>query len=1322
MAIGNDIIILEVKVKASDAQAELLKVNKELNNLRDELKAAGVQSDEFTKDGRYRALIERSNELHNALKKQNKEYGEIFKDNEKTFMELIKARYKEETASVRELQQLQRHLRAKQSGTREGSDDWKKNIKELAEVENKLEKIKAEMKQVKAEMKLDGSIFKDAETIGKLSLSQLGTAAEALQYKLHQLDPTTEEFIETSKRLILVQDRMKSIENSIKPVIEDTFKLSTVLNNLNAASLNDLKKAASTLDKELGNLDPTTEEFINKTKQFNLVDAQLKKVQNSTKPVKEEFIDIIHVLKNIHSTPLEDLEKASKQLYVSISKLSPASKEFVDATREFKLIEKRIDDIKASTKSLNTEGGSNGIFSQVFGGVTAGTIAADVIQKGFQAIKNTMREAYEATKEYQSALSDLSAITGASGIELEGLKNRADSLTTITLEGGVKITNSASDILTAFKLVGSAKPELLQDAEALQEVTKQTIILSKATGMELSEAVQYATTILNQFEAPASETARYINAIAAGAKEGASEIPDIAASIKEFGAGAKSANISIEESVALVETLGDKMIKGGEAGTQLRNILLVIKAPEALDKKALEALQSHNVNTKKLADTNLTLKERLSELSKIAGDAGAMVRVFGKENITAGEILLKNVDRFDQLNSKIGDTNEAYRQAAVQSDNLANLTETLDNNWKRLSETLGEEADSSLKILMDDLNEVIDDMVRSIDPVKQATEEHKNLSEETINLTQNIKPLLAEYDNLITKGNLSTQEQTRLEKIIQQVALTMPSAITQFDEYGKAIAISTTKAKAFIETQIKLTASAKLNLINALKEENTELSKQIDVRKKSIETGQAEAKWFQLYRKFDADYVRESQNLISESIAKRTENLQRLAELEANSGNDDGRSAMMEREEKAMAALNKTTKENIGTVKEATDKDKKHKDEVILLANSVAFLQDRLSKLNKEFENSPNAKTPEIINKIRLATDKLWEAEDKLEKLRKEAFGRTVEEVKPLDILIVTDWEISGLNEDVKLAKALADEKLNIERQRRDKELADEEKHKQKMHKLLKGGLEAAQIAADAIFQIQAQNSERRKSEELKRIEDVYKKRLDRAKGNQKEQDKINKEMDAKKLQIEKEAFERDKKRSIIQAIINGALAISKTLASYGFTPAGLIASGLQAFSTAAQVAVISNQKFAKGAIVKGASHTEGGIKLYDTKSKSIVGEMEGDEPYLILSKNTYKNNRQLVDALIDTSTNRNGAAVMASGGIVLPNASAARPIQSYVVNSTGPGNNTTISFESMLMELKQIKEAFDRFPRDFKGYIVYQDLKDSQDLVEQVKNKAFGK
>jgi TP901 family phage tail tape measure protein len=1187
--LGNDLISLEVKIKASDAHAELLKLNKELGGVRDELEKAGKQSDEFTKDARYRALIERINELHGALKKQSKEYGEVFKDNEKSFMELVKARFREETSNILELEQLRRHLRAKQSVEREGTEGFAKTTRELAEVETKLEKLKGTLNDVKRNMKLDGSIFQDAKVVGTASLNQLKIAATALGEKLEHLSPATAEFIETSKKLTLVKARLKELD-----------------------------------------------------------DAAPK----------------------------------------------------------------------------NTEGG--GLFGQIFGGVTAGNLAAQGIEKGIELVKDTVREAYQATKEYQAALSELAAITGASGFELEGLQQRAESLTTIMLNGGVKITNSASDILTAFKLVGSAKPELLQDGEALQEVTKQTILLAKATGMSLPEAVTAATTILNQFEAPAKDTARYINAIAAGAKEGAAEIPDIAASIKEFGAGAKSANISIEESVALTETLGDKMLKGSEAGTALRNILLVMKAPDALGKDAIKALEQNNVSTKVLSDTSLTLGERLKELSKIKGDATALTRVFGKENVTAGEIVLNNVDRFDQLTTAIHGSNEAYRQASAMSDNLGNQVENLTSNWQRLITTMGDEGDSAFKIIIHDINEVIDDMVRSIDPVQQATQEHKNLSEATEGLTKNIQPLLTEYDNLIKKGNLTTGEQARLESIVRDVTAAVPGVITQFNEYGEALRINTDRARGFIDIQLKMTAQAKENNIKVLSEEIVKLEERNKVILDYQTKGQAERKWFQLTRKLDAEALFEQQNELKKNIASTTAYKEQLKALQGL-GADDQRSEAMRREEAALEALNKKTTEHVETTKKATDSKEKHKKEIKLLAGTVAFLQDELAKLNKEFANAPDSKTPEIAQKMAIATKALADAEEKLDQIRtaalKKAYGRSDNsEVNPLEAL-KPQTGIGNIknNLDVQLAQAIADEKLKINRQRLEKEAEDEAKHREEVKQLYMAGLEAAQIAANAIFQIQAQNSERRKNEELTSLEDSYKKKLDKAKNNKKLTEKLEKELDAKKQAIEKEAFERNKKRSIIEAIINGAIAITKTFAQYGFTPAAWIAAALQAVATTAQVAVINNQKFAKGGILRGPSHAQGGIAAIDTRTGQKVAEMEGDEPYMILSRDTYRNNKGIIDALLDSSLNQGGAPILRDGGAFVPNASASSPIQTVVVNSSGGSNTLNMDTSRLETKLDLILTAFEKFPRDFKGYILWQDLKDATELVDQVKAKAFG-
>jgi TP901 family phage tail tape measure protein len=63
-------------------------------------------------------------------------------------------------------------------------------------------------------------------------------------------------------------------------------------------------------------------------------------------------------------------------------------------------------------------------------------------------------------------------------------------------------------------------------------------------------------------------------------------------------------------------------------------------------------------------------------------------------------------------------------------------------------------------------------------------------------------PLLARYDELKAKSNLTAAEQEELRKIIEKVGAQIPTAITQFDAYGKAMDISTEAGRSFIKQQV----------------------------------------------------------------------------------------------------------------------------------------------------------------------------------------------------------------------------------------------------------------------------------------------------------------------------------------------------------------------------------------------------------------------------------------------------------------------------------------------------------------------------------------
>ncbi len=282
--------------------------------------------------------------------------------------------------------------------------------------------------------------------------------------------------------------------------------------------------------------------------------------------------------------------------------------------------------------------------------------------------------AIQGNLEYNESLASLQAITGATGQQTEILEDRVMGL-------AKKSGKSGSEIAKAFELVGSSKPELLKNVDALEQTTDSVITLAKASKMDLASSADSLTSVMNQFDLSADQSRRTINAMAAGAKEGAAAIPLISEAILQFGTGAAASNVSMEESIALVETFASKGIKGAESGTKLRNILTKMSAIDALPKSAIDQLEKFGVNTDKVSNSALPFNERLRELSKIAGDSTALVKVFGLENKEAGKILLDNIGKYENLTKAITGTSEAERQAAVNGGTLNEMILKVKNSF-----------------------------------------------------------------------------------------------------------------------------------------------------------------------------------------------------------------------------------------------------------------------------------------------------------------------------------------------------------------------------------------------------------------------------------------------------------------------------------------------------------------------------------------------------------------------------------------------------------------------------------------------------------------
>ena len=269
----------------------------------------------------------------------------------------------------------------------------------------------------------------------------------------------------------------------------------------------------------------------------------------------------------------------------------------------------------------------------------------------FQKVLQGLGAIIKSTSQFETALARLSSITGAIGDDLKFYGQASKDIARTSLM-------SASEVVEAFTLMGSARPELLKNKEALAAVTKEAIVLSEASGLDLTTATEALAKAMNQFNVPATEAVRVINVLAAGSKEGAMEVPGLADAIRNMGTAAAMANISLESSVAMIETLADKGFEGAKAGIMLRNVILKLQS-----------------GAEEFNPAVIGMTKALDNLGTANLSAAQLTEMFGLENQQAAAVLIQNRTRFNDLTLAITDTNTAYDQ---QSTNL----DTVANKWK----------------------------------------------------------------------------------------------------------------------------------------------------------------------------------------------------------------------------------------------------------------------------------------------------------------------------------------------------------------------------------------------------------------------------------------------------------------------------------------------------------------------------------------------------------------------------------------------------------------------------------------------------------------
>lgn len=308
---------------------------------------------------------------------------------------------------------------------------------------------------------------------------------------------------------------------------------------------------------------------------------------------------------------------------------------------ELKIIRQQMDGVTQSTKK------ANGMFSKMQ------AICSRMKNLELASWAENVRNAFDGLSSlsesgvgFQQSMADLQAITGIVGKDLQTISQAAR-------ETGKQSGLGAKGAVNAFTLLASQIQIDKIGLQGLMQLQKETITLAQAGGLEMADAATAMAATINQFGLEASEANRVINVLAAGSKYGAAEVADLAQSFKVSGATAAAAGLSVEQTAGAIEVLSQMNLKGAEAGTALRNIILKLQTTLGVDL------------------SNVGLAKALDQLKPKLEDTTYLAKVFGAENIAAAQYLITNAQAVYEMTAAVTGSNVAQEQAAIRTDTVA---------------------------------------------------------------------------------------------------------------------------------------------------------------------------------------------------------------------------------------------------------------------------------------------------------------------------------------------------------------------------------------------------------------------------------------------------------------------------------------------------------------------------------------------------------------------------------------------------------------------------------------------------------------------------
>ena len=310
---------------------------------------------------------------------------------------------------------------------------------------------------------------------------------------------------------------------------------------------------------------------------------------------------------------------------------------------------------------------------------------------------------------------------------------------------------------------------------------------------------------------------------------------------------------------------------------------------------------------------------------------------------------------------------------------------------------------------------------------------------------------------------------------------------------------------------------------------------------------------------------------------------------------------------------------NLGKERQRLQQVKKYYEDAI---NEIDQMYE---ELKKQYENGE------------ISFEMFEEGKKQLNGLKKEAIQAAEDTQAALGSLFQTwgkslgDWTqqigsqiqslYSQFNEIMNLKYDMEEEELNREQEQLDKESEMIEKAYDKQAEIVQKYKDKINDTED---ELKTARGERRLAliDGLAKQREGYLAETAVLARQQEEKEKIAKKEEAlKKKQdaLEKKRKQQQKQASLVNSIINTALGVTQALGAFPPPASWILAAAVGAMG-AAQTAMIASQKYAKGGVIDGPSHSQGGVKI---PTKKGISEVEGNE--FITNKKTTSHNTEML-------------------------------------------------------------------------------------------------